>query len=93
MFQILRIHDSTKSHRDAVAADIATNRPEEAPLAVVVRGMSETLLERMMKLFNIAYYVAKCELPFAQFPHWVACQIKNGVTLGDNYMSDNACRW
>ena len=54
--------------------------------------MSETLLERMMKLFNIAYYVAKCELPFAQFPHWVACQLKNGVTLGDNYMSDNACR-
>jgi len=45
--------------------------------------MSENVREKMTKLFNIAYFVAKEETPFTMFPSLVDLHHKNGLDLGD----------
>ena len=44
------------------------------------------------RLFNTAYFVAKEGLSFKKFPRLCKLQTKNSVQLGDNYLTDVACR-
>lgn len=41
--------------------------------------------ERVVKLFDIAYHLAKNELPFSYFPLLVALEKRHGVDLGNTY--------
>ncbi|KAI4813074.1 hypothetical protein KUCAC02_024426 [Chaenocephalus aceratus] len=61
-------------------------------MACVLQKMSENVREKMTKLFNIAYFVAKEEGPFTMFPSLVDLHHKNGLDLGGTYKNDNACR-
>ena len=44
------------------------------------------------RLFNTAYFVAKEGLSFKKFLRLCKLQTKNSVQLGDNYLTDVACR-
>lgn len=61
-------------------------------MACVLQKMSENVREKMTKLFNIAYFVAREEAPFTMFPNLVDLHLTNGLDLGNTYKTDNACR-
>ncbi|KAI4830176.1 hypothetical protein KUCAC02_001826 [Chaenocephalus aceratus] len=87
----LQEHSKT-SHSDCEGAQAAKVNPSGTPIACVLQKMSENVREKMTKLFNIAYFVAKEEAPFTMFPSLVDLHHKNGLDLGDTYKNDNACR-
>ena len=42
--------------------------------------------------FNIAYYLAKCERPFADYPHLITLEKKNHMkNISNSYVTDRAC--
>ncbi|KAJ8366239.1 hypothetical protein AAFF_G00365170 [Aldrovandia affinis] len=52
--------------------------------------MDAAIKEKMVKLFNIAYFIAK-EASFTMFPKLVALHQTNGLDLGSTYSNDQAC--
>ncbi|XP_063951982.1 zinc finger protein 862-like [Lytechinus pictus] len=54
--------------------------------------MEKHRFEQMNRLMSTAYFIVKEELSFRTFPSIVELQIKNGLSLGSMYSSDNACR-
>ncbi|KAJ8416201.1 hypothetical protein AAFF_G00382230 [Aldrovandia affinis] len=54
--------------------------------------MDAAIKEKMVKLFNIAYFIAKEEASFTMFPKLVALHQTNGLDLGSTYSNDQACR-
>ncbi|KAI4802491.1 hypothetical protein KUCAC02_020325 [Chaenocephalus aceratus] len=54
--------------------------------------MDQGVKDKLIKLFNIAYYVAKEEEPFTKFPKLVNLHFKNGLNLGITYKNDHACQ-
>ncbi|KAJ8412747.1 hypothetical protein AAFF_G00116980 [Aldrovandia affinis] len=53
--------------------------------------MDAAIKEKMVKLFNIAYFIAKEEASFTMFPKLVALHQTNGLDLGSTYSNDQAC--
>ena len=47
--------------------------------------------ERVKKLIEIAFVVAKEELPFTRFAPIAQLEKRHGVELGQTYMNDHAC--
>ena len=47
--------------------------------------MNKEVQDRMMKLFNTAYHLAKEELPFTSISPQTALEKKHGVQLGNTY--------
>ena len=54
--------------------------------------MNEQLQEKMLKLFNTAYYLAVNERPMSDFASLCTLQIKNSVDLCDFYLNDIQCK-
>ena len=48
-------------------------------------------MTRLGSLMNTAYYVAKSGLSFLKYTEICELQIKNGLDLGENYLTDVAC--
>ena len=48
-------------------------------------------LEKMIKTFEIAYVIAKEEMPLDKYPALIELEKKHGVELGTNYRSDKQC--
>lgn len=46
--------------------------------------------KELVKLFNIAYFIAKEEATFTMFPKLVALHPINGLDLGATYSNDQA---
>jgi hypothetical protein len=66
-----------------------------APMPPVMRGvlrMEEKLREKMVNNMHIAYYVAKREQPFTEFPHLRALVARTGGKVSECYNSNNACK-
>ena len=75
------------------AAKRASERPkEERPLPAALSRLDEETLKKMKFLFNTAYYIAYLKLPFSIFPQLCSLQKKNGLSLGNTYMNDHACK-
>lgn len=53
--------------------------------------MNEKELEKMKFLFHTAYYIAKRNRPFSDFPDLCNLQKKNGVDLGSTYLNNMQC--
>ena len=66
--QNLKAHDSSKIHDSCSKAKAAKENPAKAPFNLAIRNIESEVQEKMIKLFNIAYFVAKEEIPFAKFP-------------------------
>lgn len=86
-------HLRSVAHLLCVRTAAADADPSTTPMATAVQNMmDESTLERMVMLFNTAYYVAWKEKPFSDFRSLVELQRKNGLTLGDQYLNDKACK-
>ena len=90
--QNLKAHDSSKVHDSCSKAKAAKENLAKAPMNLAIRNMESATLEKMIKLFNITYFAAKEEIPFAKFPKLCTFHKKNNVELGHRYFNDHACR-
>ena len=52
--------------------------------------MSEEVQNKIKKLFEIAYFVAKLELPFTTYENLCGLEMKHGMDLGKTYRNDKA---
>ena len=78
----LRSHDISTGHDNVVKARCAQKNPAAAPLARAARIVSEEVQNKIKKLFQIAYFVAKLELPFTTYENLCGLEMKHGVDLG-----------
>ena len=90
--------ESLRSHagsfgqkRAADAIRIAAN-PQEASMPRTLRQLNKNVASKLEKLFDIAYFVAKMEMPFTTYPHLCQLEVKHGVELGQTYRNDKACK-
>ena len=76
----------------ADAIRIAAN-PQEAVIPRALRQLNKEVALKLEKLFYIAYFVAKMELPFTTYPHLCLLEEKHAVELGQTYKNDiKACK-
>ena len=54
--------------------------------------MSSDSEDKMKKLFNLSYFIAKHEQPFSDFKDFFKLHVKNGLSLGETYINDKGCR-
>ncbi|KAJ8375727.1 hypothetical protein SKAU_G00063070 [Synaphobranchus kaupii] len=84
----IKEHAATTAHKSLQArAD-----PQGGALVSAFDRMDAAIKEKMVKLFNIAYFIAKEEAAFTMFPKLVALHQMNGLDLGSTYNNDQACR-
>ena len=88
----VKSHENTDGHQDAKKAHVARYKPTETPIFKSVRLLQKDEQEKMVKLFNAAYYIVKNEMAFKDFPGLVKFEAKQGVELGQTYCNANACR-
>lgn len=67
------------------------NQPCQRTLEDGFSRLNETQLGQTMKKFDIAYFVAKKELPFAVYEDLIALEKRHGVDLGDVYNNRKQC--
>lgn len=85
-------HDQSHRHAKCVEAQKAREAPMSTPIRLGLRNLNAMTEEKLVKLFNTAYYIAKNEPPFSDFNQLCMLQVKNGVTLGETYLNDKRCR-
>lgn len=88
----VRSHETSTGHTRCVAAAKVSENPQLAPLPRALLSMSKEVSQKMERLFDIAYFVAKREMPFTSFPHLCKHEMKHGVELGNTYINDKACK-
>lgn len=85
-------HEKSNKHKENVDKVKAKDNPEETPLAVCVRRMDAAMFQHMTHVFNVAYYVAKHEKPFRDFPDLLMLAAKLDVTVLQKYGNDVQCK-
>ena len=84
----------SKSNRHLACRD-ASIAAENKPLQVAVRRqvvLAEEEVRRQLKIkINIAYHIAKEELPFVKFHSMMVLHKKNGVDINPTYDNDKRC--
>ena len=88
----IRSHESSIPHIQVTKAFMFRCNPEKAPLPRALAAVSEEVQLKMNKLFEVAYFVAKLELPFTVYESIVSLEKKHGVKLGQTYHNDKACK-
>ena len=88
----LQLHLFTSAHIECEKALKVQENPENAPLPSCLLRIDHHVQDKLIKLFNIAYYVAKEEEPFTKFPKLVNLHFKNGLNFGNTYKNDHACQ-
>ena len=76
-------HEKSNGHNRAVAAIKVAENPRLAPLPQLLWTVSKDVAQKMERLFNIAYFVAKREMPFTSFHIFaiIHLEMKHGVDL------------
>ena len=90
--ETLEKHLKSSAHCKAMLAENATRNPEETPIAAGIARMSAEMGEHLRVLFRTAFYIAKEEKPFSDFPGLCQLQALNGVNIQQQYVNDKACR-
>ena len=75
-------HAKSREHEIVVSAKQAKETSIETPMAVSIEGMGKDVLERIEKLLNTSYHIAKEELTLALFPSMIDLQSKNSLSKG-----------
>ena len=90
----IKAHANNRKHEICYAAKQQRVLQERGSRDIVqaLRQMSPETEEKMKKLFNISYFIAKCERPFSDFADLCKLHEKNGLPLGDTYINDKGCR-
>ena len=85
-------HASSLVHCKAMAAKTAHDSPASTALGKHISKMDDLTYERICKLFDWAFVVAKKELPFTLFPTLVNTELKHGGDLGKRYINKAQCK-
>lgn len=88
----LRSHVKSTGHIRAEEAIRVKANARNTPLPGALLLVSEEVRLKVEKLFDIAYMIARLELPFTTFPRLCALEKKHGVCLGNTYQTDKACK-
>ena len=56
---------------------------QKHPIVEHVVRINKAVFDRMVKLFDISFHLAKHERPFAYFPALVSLERRHGVELGE----------
>ena len=78
----LKSHARSTGHIQAEEAIRAKERPMEAPLPIALLLVSEEVRQKMEKLFDVAYMVAKLELSFTIYPGLCSLEKKIWSVVG-----------
>ena len=89
---ILTIHQNSQNHKDAMAAKLAKQQPQQTTMAIINRWLTVAQHDKFSFLFNTAYAVAKQNWSFRDFVTLCELQVKSGINLGDNYLTHQAAR-
>ena len=102
-------HESCKTHMQAVKFNLhkeATKKgevyrpppvkvtlPTNAPIAQALKKKRDTEMKGLVKLFDVAYFIAKKGRPFTDFKDNIELEKLHGVSFhGTGYEHNNACR-
>ena len=88
----LRSHAGSVGHQRAADAIRIAANPRVAVIPRALRQLNKEVASKLEKLFNIAYFVAKMEMPFTTYPHLCLLEEKHAVDLGQTYRNDKACK-
>lgn len=88
----LKYHHVSGKHTKCDQKNWALQNSNQGVMVEHIRVANADRQDKILKLFELAYYVAKRELPFAEFPHLIAITKKIGTSLPSQYTSDQACR-
>ena len=75
-------HDQSRRHVRSVEAKKTREVPEAA------LNLNEQTLDKLEKLFNTAYFIARNGRPFSDFNQLCILQVKNGATLEETHFSE-----
>ena len=84
-------HNESRRHAMCVEAQKAREAPTSTPIRLGLRNLNALTEEKLVKLFNTTYYIAKNEQPFSDFNQLCMLQVKNGITSGETYLNDKRC--
>ena len=97
----LKSHLQTNQHKEAerlekrskMGAEVYSQSVlETTPIGCSLRKLQEKDKASLEVKFNIAYYLAKRERPFTDYPHLITLEKKNHVkNIGNSYITDRAC--
>ena len=89
-------HMKSDMHQRAIAL---TNRPKNleaifktTPIGKAFSNANNEEFTRVSKLIDIAYLIAKEEMPFTKFAPIAEMEKRHGVPLGNTYLTDTKCR-
>ena len=90
----IKAHASNQKHEACVLARQQREQQERGSWDIVqsLRQMLSDTEEKMKKLFNISYFIAKHERPFSDFEDLCKHHVKNGLSLWETYINDKGCR-
>lgn len=89
--QSIQVHSKSQGHWKCLEADKAAKNAQTGILQNIP-NLNEQLQEKILKLFNTAYYLAINKLPMNDFGSLCMLQIKNSVDLRDFYLNDKRCK-
>ena len=87
-----------KSDQHVKAVDIErkptiTEMYHFTPIGRALARSSQEQTTRVCKLFEVAYMLAKEEIPFAKYPAVLDLEKRHGVSLGTAYATEHKCRY
>lgn len=88
----LRSHAGSAGHKRAEDCIRIAANPQEAAIPRALRHLNEEAVSKLEKLFDVAYFVAKLEMPFTTYPQLCQLEQKHGIELGQTYRTDKACK-
>ena len=84
-------HEASTYHQQA-SGSYRISLGETGPIDDGFANLSEEDVIKMKKLFEIAYLIAKEELPFTLYKPLAQLEIHHGVSLGKTYINDHGCK-
>ena len=90
-------HKKSDMHSKAVnmermPARTITSIMKSTPLGKAYASANSEETGRVSKLFKVAHMLAKEELPFAKYPAIVELEERQGVSLGNTYLTEHKCQ-
>ncbi|XP_069819635.1 zinc finger protein 862-like [Dendropsophus ebraccatus] len=93
--ETIKKHGDSLKHKNARDCIIARSAPKQTPLARAVAHACEKTAEKDFKemkiKFNVAYMIAREELPFTKYAAQILLMKKNGMDISKTYDNDTAC--
>lgn len=77
-FESIRSHAGSAGHKRAEDCIRIAANPQEVAIPRALRHLKEAV-SKLKKLFDVAYFVAKLEMPFTTYPQLCQLEQKHGI--------------